>query len=517
MAKKINVPVRIDGDNKGYKNAAKGAEEATKKMARNVKSTSKGMVDSFKKLGAAIGITFALTAIINFGKELIKLASKAEGVTTAFKRLGSPALLKDLQKATRGTVSDLVLMQKAVQAKNFKIPLEQLATYFEFATKRAIQTGESVDYLVESIITGIGRKSVLVMDNLGISAVELQQEVKKVGDFGLAAGNIIRREIGSMGDVADTSTIKIAQVTTALENMKVAWGELITNSTWFAQILDNIATRFKTWADPDLSFMEKITWSPNEYKEWLSQKAEVEKFFGIISGKGAFKDAAAFPTFKGKAEKDAPVSDPLKKALKTIQDYVTEIKAANVEAGKQAEAWRLIHKEILGGRGATAVPISNLNIPTFGGKIETDKKTLVGGPTPDFKLMIHGLDESQEALIGLSETFASFFSDVNLGFEGMIDGVITGIKRLVMELIAKAAFLAILSTIFPGAGVSLNLKTILGGNASKLIGSGGGSSGGSSKGLAGNGNLNINVTGKIHGRDIYLSNERYGQVLNNNT
>jgi len=513
MAKKINVPVRIDGENKGYKNAAKGAEEATKKMARKVKSTSKGMVDSFKKLGAAIGITFALTAVINFGKELINLASKAKGVSAAFNKIANSQYLKDLQKATRGAVSDLSLMKAAVQASNFKIPLEQLTVFLKFAGDRAISTGEDFDYLVESIVKGLGRKSVLILDNLGLSVSEINKEVAKTGDFMLGAANVIKREMEKSGDVADTAATKIARVTVALENMKVAWGELITGSTWFAKILDNIATRFKTWADKDLSFMEKITWSPNEYKEWLAQKAEVEKFFGIMSGKGAFTKAEAFPTFKGKSEKDAPVSDPLKKALKTVQDYVVEIKAANVEAGKQAEAWRLIHKEISGRRGATAIPI---NIPTFGSKIVgTDKTTLAGAPTVDLSLITQGLDESQQALIGLADTFAGFFSDVNLGFQGMIDGVITGIKRLVMELIAKAAFLAILSAIFPGAGVALNLGTILGGSASKLLGSGGG---GSSPGKSiGGGTLNINVTGKLHGKDIYLSNERYGQVLNDNS
>ena len=79
------------------------------------------------------------------------------------------------------------MIKQAVRASNFKVPLNQLATFFEFATKRAAQTGESVDYLVNSIIDGIGRKSTLVMDNLGISATELQAEIKKVGDFGQAA------------------------------------------------------------------------------------------------------------------------------------------------------------------------------------------------------------------------------------------------------------------------------------------------------------------------------------------
>jgi hypothetical protein len=187
-----------------------------------------GVLDGFKKvvgtIGTAVGAAFAVRAIINFGKEAIKLASKVEGIRTAFKKLDNPGLLDDLRKATRGTVTDLELMQLAVRAQNFKIPLDQLATYFQFATSRAIETGESVDYLVESIITGIGRKSVLVMDNLGISAAELQDEVKRVGDFGQAAGIIIQREIEKGGDVMDTAATKTARLQAKFANLKTEIG-----------------------------------------------------------------------------------------------------------------------------------------------------------------------------------------------------------------------------------------------------------------------------------------------------
>ena len=111
-------------------------------------------------------------------------------------------------------------MQASVRAANFKVPLEQLATFFEFATNRAIETGESVDFLVNSIIDGIGRKSTLVMDNLGISATELQEEIRKVGDFGQAAANIISREMGKAGVVLDTTAVKAAQLKARFEDIK---------------------------------------------------------------------------------------------------------------------------------------------------------------------------------------------------------------------------------------------------------------------------------------------------------
>ena len=203
-----------------------------KKGVQGSQKTLKGFSKQVDKIGGMLAGAFAVSSIVNFGKEVVSLTAKAEGVEAAFRNLGSPGLLVNLQKATRGTVDNLQLMQAAVKAKNFKIPLEQLATYFEFATNRAIQTGESVDYLVDSIINGIGRKSALVLDNLGISAAELQAEMKLVGDFGQAAGNIIERSMQDAGDVASTLATSLAQISTAWTNFKLTIGN---NDaiTWF--------------------------------------------------------------------------------------------------------------------------------------------------------------------------------------------------------------------------------------------------------------------------------------------
>lgn len=197
------------------------------KLKTQTKKTEKGMSKAFKNIGALAAGAFATQQIISFGKEAIKLAGQLEGVSAAFGKINDPRLLDNLRKATRGTVSDIELMKAAVKAKNFKVPLEKLATFFEFATKRSAETGESVDFLVESIVNGIGRKSSLVLDNLGISATELQAEIKKVGDFGLAAGNIIERELGKMGDVAITSAQEFAKVSAEIQNLQAEIGKIL--------------------------------------------------------------------------------------------------------------------------------------------------------------------------------------------------------------------------------------------------------------------------------------------------
>lgn len=234
MADKIvaEYTVKVDKaikDLEKLANKVDKVDDERKKTQDGFKSMSSQISGGFKQLGGVIAGAFATQQLVSFGKEAVKVAAQAEGIQRAFERLNRPNLLNELRKATRGTVDDLTLMRQAVRAENFKVPLENLGKFFDFATQRSIQTGESVDYLVNSIIDGIGRKSTLVLDNLGISASELQEEMKKVGDFGEAAGNIIARELEKSGDVADTTAVKLAKINAALDNMKVVAGEALIN------------------------------------------------------------------------------------------------------------------------------------------------------------------------------------------------------------------------------------------------------------------------------------------------
>lgn len=195
-----------------------------------------GALDAvFKRLGTTLIATFSIDRIIRFSREAIELAGKMEGVQRAFNNLNNPRLLSNLRTATRGTISDLELMQKAVQAKNLQVPVEQLAKFFEFATLRASQTGESVDYLVDSIVTGIGRKSIRVIDNLGISATQVREEMGGIGiesastaQLAEALGRIIQKEMTEAGEVTITTAQRTASLEAEYENLKVQIGQQLT-------------------------------------------------------------------------------------------------------------------------------------------------------------------------------------------------------------------------------------------------------------------------------------------------
>lgn len=194
-----------------------------------------------KKLAGALGAAYGTREVLRFAAETVKLAAKVEGIKTAFDQLNSPGLLSNLRKATRNTVADVDLMSAAVRANNFKISLEALPKYFEFAQQRARATGESVDYLVESIVMGIGRKSAMILDNLGISLGDINDELKRTPDYATAVGNIMDRELAKGGSTAATSADQIAQMGAAWRNMGAEIGKVLNESLKLGNAFQSIA------------------------------------------------------------------------------------------------------------------------------------------------------------------------------------------------------------------------------------------------------------------------------------
>lgn len=188
-------------------------------------------------------------------KELIdgglEMAETADGVTKAFKDMDQPDLLENLRKATKNTVNDVQLMTAAVQAKDFHIPLEDLGKYLQFAQLKAQQTGQSVDYMTNSIVTGLGRKSPMILDNLGISAAEISEKTKQTGDFMKAVAEIVDTQLAEAGETYISAADRAAQKTVELQNAQKALGD---------EILPLKEQWDDAYADMQLNTISLISW-----------------------------------------------------------------------------------------------------------------------------------------------------------------------------------------------------------------------------------------------------------------
>lgn len=167
----------------------------------------------------------AISRIKDFVAEGVEMARSADGIKHAFDNLDRPDLLKGLRQATHGTVTDLELMKAAVQANDFRIPLENLGKYLEFAQLKASQTGQSVDYLTNSIVTGLGRQSKMILDNLGISAAELTEKMEGGATMAEAVGQIIDKQLDEQGEHYETAAERATRATTELTNKQREIGE----------------------------------------------------------------------------------------------------------------------------------------------------------------------------------------------------------------------------------------------------------------------------------------------------
>lgn len=168
-----------------------------------------------KAAGAVAGLGSEMYGMVQQG---IELARQGEGIRIAFERLGRGDILDGLRKATHGTVTDLELMKAAVKFNDFKLPLDELGTMLAFAQQKAKDTGQSVDYMVDSIVTGLGRKSLMILDNLGLSATEVKERMAETGDMTKAVGDIIRDQMSKAGDYVETAADRAAQAHVSLQN-----------------------------------------------------------------------------------------------------------------------------------------------------------------------------------------------------------------------------------------------------------------------------------------------------------
>lgn len=202
--------------------------KATKQAATDTRTLvgQFGEVYTAAKLFVTAGF---VKEVVTMSLEMAKLSGNVEGVKRAFDRLpNSTLVLAELQKATHGAVTDLELMQRTLKAANFGISLGALPPLLEFAAVRAQQTGVSVDYMVNSIVDGIGRKSLRVLDNLQISQSRIKEEMHgisletaSVAQVSEAMGRIASEELKKMGGFAETSATQVEKLEVSMNKLNL--------------------------------------------------------------------------------------------------------------------------------------------------------------------------------------------------------------------------------------------------------------------------------------------------------
>jgi hypothetical protein len=498
MANDVTSKVLLGLDAKEFR---RGIQQVDAKL----KETSK----LFSNLGQAIGAAFAVGQIQAFTAEAIQLGSQMQTVGKGFARFGDQARLEELRKATRGLVTDLDLMKATVMAGNFGIPIEELGTLLEFAKRRAQETGQSVDYLVESIVTGIGRKSPLILDNLGISTTRLKEkfngaaiEAQGIADVARAVGDIATEELGKMGTAVDTAADKMVRLTTTWQNFKARVGEAIAPAA--SGLLEGLTNMLNVGE----------TMGPALNK--LGLGAGLTKPSDLIKPTGKTSPMAA------QAVEVQKVVVSLESMRQAIKDLETEYNTTQVGTARFYELRKAIEEanyqlgrasgEIYPGTTAKLIELDAKGLKPVTNSLTYQNMVLKSSTIPvydEMAQMVKGakdqLEQMNEAMqfgaaVGaefgaiLSSAFTAAMNNGTTFFEELQNAVKNYVQQLVAAVATTLALSAIVSA-FTGATLGASFKAV-----SQTTGLGG---------LFGEDGI-FNLNARVSGSDLLLGTQRSG-------
>ncbi len=242
-----------------------------------------GVLGNIAKSVAGIGIAAgaaAIGGIAALGLGMIKLAKDAEpiaGVRSAFNALaadfegGSAAMLAAMSDSSRGFITNTDLMTSFNKAAGLVSTefAETLPNAFEYLGKVSAATGQDMGFLLDSLVTGVGRLSPMILDNLQIQ-VDLNQAYDDyAAKMGLVASDLTKAE--QQAALTDQAMGLLAANTA---DMAAPTGGFAQLGVMLANFRDEIGVRllpvftplleaFQRWASDAmpkvLEFLDKIT------------------------------------------------------------------------------------------------------------------------------------------------------------------------------------------------------------------------------------------------------------------
>lgn len=274
--------------------------------------------------------------VVDVANRGMQLSIQAEGIEQAFNRLNRPDILDNVREATHGTVSDMEMMKAAVKFDDFNLNIDEMGTLLAFAQKKAKDTGQSVDYMVDSITTGLGRQSLMILDNLGLSAAEIKEKMKETGDMTTAVGEIIREQMSQAGEYTETASDRIARANAENENALKALGdqmrETFGDKTWEELSIGLETELVKSLTDVARGIENIMTaagLADSAFTKWLTStttlmgglKLAIESALGPLG-----QMLAMLETFGQKSFKEIVFDTAVEGVQKTVANTVNSIK-----------------------------------------------------------------------------------------------------------------------------------------------------------------------------------------------
>jgi hypothetical protein len=198
------------------KDSASGPIKQIEGSLKGLDSAASTLASGMSGLLGAAGIAGVGALVQQLGSaavEMTQMAAEADRLGAAFDNLAGQAgqsgdaILKAMQEASRGTVSNTELMASANRAMLLGVAdsASEMAQLMEVAAARGKAMGETTSQAFSDLVTGIGRMSPMILDNLGIT-IDAQ-----------AAFDAYAKSIGTTADQLDDAQKKQVILNTVIQ------------------------------------------------------------------------------------------------------------------------------------------------------------------------------------------------------------------------------------------------------------------------------------------------------------
>ena len=161
-----------------------------KEVLDNVSASFKNIIDKGKWV--ALGLAGVGTAIGKLALDASKFDEVKKSFSALVRQQGLDAnkMIQNMKSATRGTITEMDLMKAANNALLLGLPVDRFDDMLQIARTASKATGESMEFMLQSIVTGLGRGSKLILDNLGIMVDTNKAYEKYAAELGKTADQL---------------------------------------------------------------------------------------------------------------------------------------------------------------------------------------------------------------------------------------------------------------------------------------------------------------------------------------
>ena len=331
----------------------------------NMKPSAAGLTGSFGKLlpvMGAIGGAFAAVGGASAAMDLAAAGAKAEALGASFDAMAAQAgqsseeMLAAMQRASGGTIANTDLILAANRAMSFGVADsgQEMASLIQLAMAQAAKMGTTSTAAFNDLVTGVGRLSPMILDNLGVTVSAEKAYAAYAATLGKTAESLTQAEqrqaflnemmaaspnaAAEAERAADSSAGAFARMESGIKNLTDALGIALAGPmAAFADSAGNIANATAALFDPTEAqqMNAAIEGQIAKVLSLQSLMAQTEAQMASVGGSAGFE---ALP-------EDVQRSLDFGPQLMAIQEYRVELELAVAALARMAQAKSVIGQD----------------------------------------------------------------------------------------------------------------------------------------------------------------------------